>query len=1183
VSLRFECFELRAFGPFTATELALGGTAGGGLHIICGPNEAGKSSAQRAIGDFLFGIPPRSTDNQLHEHGDMRLAAVLVDERGQHHDLVRRKGTRSTLLGPDQEPVDEGLLDGLLGGMTRDVFESMFSITHESLVVGGKALLAADGNVGESLFSASLGATGLHALRSQLDREVRDLFRPRAFSSAVLQARAAFDSAQTELRELTLRAGTFIEHERQVKVATAARKPLVAEVGQVRTMQNARERLRTVIPLLATRSGILEEIDLLAGAPELPDDARERRLVAGEREAADRQAAQTAQERVEDLQQRIAEIELDTALLEREQTIRELHGRLANVREGACDLGRQTIKLEGATRLAQRALDQVRPDLDLDSARRLRLTGTQRATVERALERHAQLTALLDAATQSAQDAEDSVSGLTDELAAFDAPTDTATLVAAATAAHAEGQIEARIIDAAGELAGALDQLEAQLRQLEPAASVEALRAMRPPSPAAVNAFADERDDLDARSREVADGRDRLVKDLRDVDEDASRLALGTNVPTVEDLATVRQQRDDEWQELRGHLEGRVTTSASPDTFEGHLRQADDVADRLRTEAESVARMAELTVRRRRLDAEAIVLDQGEQELAGARAEHDRHWATAWEPAAIVPGSPHEMTDWLRDRQSIMERADAVAQRARNVEAERRTRDEHMQALQTLLTTLGHDLSAIPSLSGLLSLAQAQVAEAQAVRDEHDELTRDLRLARATAAKNREKADVHRSALERWNEEWAAIVVANGWPSDVSAHGARQVLEAVTELADHLHEIDQLTARVDGIRERLDTFDDDAAALIEAVTSELASWPVHDAVAELERRLSSAIVERVSRDTLEGALEAAGNELESANRSVVAATRELETLIALAGVATIDELPEAERRAARAAELHKQLPELERQITDTGHAPLHELIERAVGVDLDVLDAQSAEGEDEIARLEEQLRELDVHIGELGGERRKMECLRGAAGAAEHVEQRAAQLRELAERYVRLYLAAWALSEAIDAYRRAHKTPVLKRADALFAQLTCGWFQGLEVTFDEADEPALVGVRRTGEKVPVKLMSTGTREQLYLSLRLASLERHVELRGPMPVILDDVVLHSDPQRKTAILRALANLGERTQVITFTHDPQVVALAQHAIDPDRVTVHELGGNEITGAMQPVILAADVRAVLPARAA
>jgi hypothetical protein len=96
-------------------------------------------------------------------------------------------------------------------------------------------------------------------------------------------------------------------------------------------------------------------------------------------------------------------------------------------------------------------------------------------------------------------------------------------------------------------------------------------------------------------------------------------------------------------------------------------------------------------------------------------------------------------------------------------------------------------------------------------------------------------------------------------------------------------------------------------------------------------------------------------------------------------------------------------------------------------------------------------------------------------------------------------------------------------------------------------------------------------------------ERHVELHGPMPVILDDVVLHSDPKRKSAILAALADLGRRTQVIAFSHDPQVVALAQSATDPDLLTVHELGGTEITGALQPVISTADVRPIRPAKVA
>ena len=141
----------------------------------------------------------------------------------------------------------------------------------------------------------------------------------------------------------------------------------------------------------------------------------------------------------------------------------------------------------------------------------------------------------------------------------------------------------------------------------------------------------------------------------------------------------------------------------------------------------------------------------------------------------------------------------------------------------------------------------------------------------------------------------------------------------------------------------------------------------------------------------------------------------------------------------------------------------------------------------------------------------------------------------------------------------------------------------MEVGIDASDEPILVGVRSNGKRTPVKAMSEGTREQLYLSLRLASLERHIDLHGPTPVVLDDVVLHSDPDRKTAILRALAELGRLTQVIAFTHDPQVVALAQNSVHPDLLTVHEFGDGEITQALQSQIARADVREIHAERAA
>ena len=68
--------NLTAFGPFTDRRLDFS-PAGGGLHIVYGPNEAGKSSSLRGLKALLFGIPARTTDNFLHDNKDLRIAGTL--------------------------------------------------------------------------------------------------------------------------------------------------------------------------------------------------------------------------------------------------------------------------------------------------------------------------------------------------------------------------------------------------------------------------------------------------------------------------------------------------------------------------------------------------------------------------------------------------------------------------------------------------------------------------------------------------------------------------------------------------------------------------------------------------------------------------------------------------------------------------------------------------------------------------------------------------------------------------------------------------------------------------------------------------------------------------------------------------------------------------------------------------
>jgi uncharacterized protein YhaN len=123
--------------------------------------------------------------------------------------------------------------------------------------------------------------------------------------------------------------------------------------------------------------------------------------------------------------------------------------------------------------------------------------------------------------------------------------------------------------------------------------------------------------------------------------------------------------------------------------------------------------------------------------------------------------------------------------------------------------------------------------------------------------------------------------------------------------------------------------------------------------------------------------------------------------------------------------------------------------------------------------------------------------------------------------------------------------------------LTAGSFAELKPEVDERDRVVLAGVRGgSREAVLPDAMSEGTRDQLYLALRLASVEHILKRQEPIPFIVDDVLVNFDDQRAVAALLALAELSRMTQVIMFTHHSHIVELARSSLPATDVFVHEL---------------------------
>lgn len=1185
MSLHFEQFELRAFGPFTGTTLELGPPGDGALHVICGPNEAGKTTAQRAICDFLFGIPAQTPDGHTHNYEDLRLGATVLDGDGKRHQLVRRKGKVRTLLDSNGEPVDESILVEMLGGLTREPFLSMFSITHESLVVGGKALLAADGNLGESLFSASLGAAGLHQLRSALKTEADGLFRLRATSTRIARAQADLVAAESRLAEATLRVNTYLKHNRTLKAAREEREELIATLDAKRQEQRRRDRLRVVLPRLAERSGALDELDSLAAVPELPADSEERRLRVEQDLITHRQQVKHLQDRVERLTTEVDAQQPDSALLKRAEAITGLHDRLETAREGRVDLDRQTAKAQAFTTAAKSVLAEIDPELPPDEASQLRITDADRYKVEEALQAHSGLNTRLDESEQALAEAESAIQQLEAELKAIEHPENTDSLAVAIAEARPHGQIEERITKCKASLADAKEALELDLSALSPPATIDSLLESPWPDQTAVAQFTQRDDQLRGGEQDLASRREAIEREARSLDEKSQNPAGSDELPSEKDLFEAREARDRLWPGIRARLENGDEPAVDPDAFEERVGGADQIADRLREEADAVAHQEQLAKRKHSLEVDLAEVEKHARDLRSERKSFEREWTALWKSTGIKPRTPREMDRWLERRSLTIERSSTVRRLQRELDGEEALLERHTTALRSELqqTSVAHMAERAQTLSALITIAEDCNEAAIRLAKERHRLEQELNSQRTVAEKHRGRVTERNQELEAWRSDWTKVTTDLGWSSNIGPDQARRQLERVVDLSNQLRDAEQSNGRAEGIHQRLAQFDHDVQVVVAELRLDLDELSTADVVAELARRLAKEKVTDERRRTIGEQLATAEEDLQSAEIAVKRGEDELASLVELAGVAKLEELPTVEHQSARAASLREHVPTLEQEIVAAGEEPLADLLKACEGLDVDSLGARSQGAEEEIDQAEHNLHEINERIGALESEQRQMETGPNAAAASQEVEQRRSELRELVDRYLHCHVATWALTEAIDAYRREHKGPLLQRAEELFPRLTNGRFQGLEVDHDSNDEPILVGIREDGKRLSVKAMSEGAREQLYLSLRQASIERHIDLHGAVPVILDDVVLHSDPTRKKAILRSLAELGRRTQVITFTHDPQVIALAQSSVHPDLLTVHEFGDGEITGALQFEISKAEVRQIDERRAA
>lgn len=1167
--MKIEQIDLKAYGHFTHQRLVLGAAAN--LHIICGPNEAGKTTLWRAINGALFGIAERTQDAFLHDTRKLRIGLTLSARSGERLAVMRRKGRVNTLLSYDPatgnelpDAVPEDRLRDWLGGLSQGLFLAMFSLDHDALVRGGEALAQGKGDAGESLFEAGAGLTSIRALRATLDREADTLFKPRASTSAIYRALSDYDESRRQAKDAAVRPAEWSAARSAMEAASKGYE--AARLEQARLQKEARrlERLAAILPDVAALELAQQRLGELAGVPMLPPSAPTERVAAVTKKTEALGAERAAAQRLQQHQTELAAIQLNDAVLADAEAIEAIHHATAAYR----DAGIQSAKADAAIAAARSDLDvilrQIAGDEKPIDARQWIPDPTRTAKIRALITSGATLKASHQAQLKTQREKKLEVDQLDAEILSLGQEDGSEDLGAYLDSIADHGDPEARAQQLEDEVAAMAAKLNGEARGLR-MPSAESVAQTTLPLDAELQSCKAADEELRRRARSIREAIEKIEDDLAALQGDIKGLEVRGDVPTREAVAGERDTRNALWLGIRRHFMPTggepVPTDPPPpaERYEHAVTCADDAADGLFADAERATRYAEFRVREAQMQNGLGLERQRDASVAREQEDLDRRWSTLLSAHSLPSLKISEAAQWVAKREAFLQKFDAHL-------AKRQEAQQRRKLAQEIRTRLGEIYGAMnrPAPAATERLSEAS-ARARRIAKRHTEQLAQRQL-KASQRANADAALKHALAaaaasgtqLDAWTTQWAAAMAAIRLAGEASEEEATARLQQWSDLTLAHATLDRARKEQRSARIQTDDYESRLAQTWQRIRGEMlpTDGRSHDLLAaDLYRELTVTRSRQEKKNTLTQQMADDRQAVDDARQAAVDATLAIDKLFLLAACNTIDRLELVEGQSAQRAALTAEVREIETRLVKSAGLPLAEVLKQAAGQDPDaVADALN----DSVQENERNATTVQQRHESYLAARQTFDRMDGSAVAADAQQktaQHAARIVELGADYAASRIASAVLAQVIEAYQKRNQGPLIEQASERFAIITSGRYAGIVIDYDE-ERQILKAVRADGERLRMEQLSTGRRDQLFLALRLAAIEGHVGNGEPLPVIVDDIMIQFDDEAAAATFKVLADLSQRTQVLFLTHHAHLLDVAEASIGASAYQAHRL---------------------------
>jgi uncharacterized protein YhaN len=1150
--MRLTSMSLHRYGNYEAERISFS-PAAGTVNILLAPNSAGKSVLRNAFADLLFGIHNQTPMDFRFGYSGMRVAADIIQPNGAPAAFNRRKTRGNIVTGPDDQTLDPGFLHAILGGRDRKLLERLFVLDTDGLRRGGADLLESGGDVASALLAAAGGVRQARSLKQALE-EKRDKLAPerRTASRPFYLALDSFLEARRHVNSELLRPDAWFRQQQELDDLEERRRQHNHAADAASTEIARLQRIRRVRGWLTQLTSAAAWLEAHHDAPRLEPDTRHAFEAARIDIAMKTEAARLARDTLENAEHSADGVTVDNGLLAYADQIKHLVDEAGGARTARNDLPGRRTEYELCLNRIGDLLRQLGSTLPPARAIEALPTRALLARTRQRMKEHTQFAAAVDAATTLIAARMKEVSESERRLAELPAVADLTVLEVLLDEIRADGDPEARLSEAETSLAEAEASLAATLSRI-PAWSrgAEALAALAPP---AIEFWRRIDADMTARRAEIATARERLDDEadkLVQARSDLAMLSRGGEIPDLELLKRARAHRDAGWRLIYR----RAFTSDPPTTteeqafgddvplalaFERAIMEADAIADRRVEDSELLARVEAA----RRHVSESEQKTQAAQHRLRLTEEAHSQSRRAWSQLcdSIAQSEDAQLSDVQAFLSAREQAINGMQRRAVAAHASAALARRQATWAAALATALGESRSGLPTMLSLADRILLKSRQQQQTRIELETLrTRakkeldDARAAQLAATRS----------LETWRERWRGVLAELNRPEAEEPAETEAVLQITSDIEKEYIKATALAERIAGMNAVIDRFTLSVKDLCQALPALTASGDPFDTVRTSDRSLDAERTLDQKHRMLREGLEKARQASDIATQALIAARTKLHAILTVIGADTIEaavrRLALSDERAvfeARRAEAETELRNagdgyaIDDLLAEAARNPADEdqgRIEAASVAHKAANEAAQRAAED-ASRLRQSLEQVSAKTD--------------VNAAAADQQAAIATLSRTLDEALLYHTAALLLSRALDAVEQSGGSEMLRRLTTIFRALTRGLYANVISEPDDDGKAELVMIQRDfpEERQHIGQLSEGTRDQLFLALRVAAIEDHVASAEPLPFIGDDILQTFDDDRALAALRVLAELSQHTQVIVLTHHRHVLELA-----------------------------------------